>query len=241
LSPKTKRKKYLGCLIAFRIFLRVTKVVFLRQKEFENSGAYVRPQSFVIKESRTEKNVNGHPVIEPITLTGQFVPFRHVLKGFLELLSVLTDVLEYVEKLEKSFHETGYMENIIQGELWRNKIKPRFPGKQMLPLRFSFDDYETNKELGAHTGVHKLGAGYVKIGCLPPKFASTLENMFLAVLFHFSDRTCGNRAVFRKVIEEIKFREDTGISVCTSEGLSQIYFTLALVEGFNLGSNSILE
>jgi len=63
--------------------------------------------------------------------------------------------------------------NIIQGKLWKETIAPKFLDKLVLIL--CFDDYETNKELGSHTGVHKftyllVGTSYCKIACLPLEF-----------------------------------------------------------------------
>ena len=109
-----------------------------------------------------------------------------------------------------------------------------------MPLVLAFDDYETNKELGTHTCVHKMGAGYVRIASIPPQFQAALENIFLAVLFHSEDRHCGNHKVFRKLIEELLFLEETGISVVTGDCVQQVYFACILVIGDNLGANGIL-
>ena len=145
-----------------------------------------------------------------------------------------------MESLESSYTESGPIENVIQGDLWREVIKPKFAGKTVLPLGFNFDDYETAWELGTHTGVYKLGAGYLQILSLPPTFRSALENIFLVLLIHSGDRVLGNQKVFRKVIEEFKFLEKVGIPVKTSEGVTQVYFALELVFGDNLGANGIL-
>jgi len=126
------------------------------------------------------------------------------------------------------------MEKIIQGDLWKNVIYPKFTGKDVLPLEFNFDDYETNKELGTNTLVHKLGAGYVKIGCLPPKARSLLENIFSAVLYHSCDRALGNEKVFRKVIAELKYLEEEGVRIVLPDGtVKRVYFALSLVTGDN--------
>lgn len=110
----------------------------------------------------------------------------------------------------------------------------------MLPLILYFDDYDTNKELKTHTGVHKLGATYCKIACLPPEFQSSLENIFLVNLFHSSDKIFGNVNVFRKVLTELKYLEDTGITVVTKDIITQVYFAMCLFAADNLGANNIL-
>jgi len=127
----------------------------------------------------------------------------------------------------------------VQGELWQKKVKPKFVDKCVLPLSFYFDDYEAN-ELGSHTGVHKLGAGYTKVLCFPPQFHSKLENVMLTVLFHSSDKAFGNRKLFRKVISEFNFLEDVGILVSLPDKTVRLYFTPVLITGDNLGANGTL-
>lgn len=130
--------------------------------------------------------------------------------------------------------------NIIQGKLWRENIALKFLDKVVLPLILYFDDYETNKELGSHTGVHKLGATYCKIACLPPEFESSLENIFLVNLFHSTDKVFGNANIFRNVLNELKYLEDSGIPIVTEDEIIQVYFAMCLFIGNNLGANSIL-
>ncbi|KAJ1528927.1 hypothetical protein ONE63_007296 [Megalurothrips usitatus] len=188
---------------------------FKRQSEIEKSGAYIKPKSFSLGTALEDRVENGCVVKVPVNLIGQFIEFRYVLKGFLELPGVFDEILTYVRHLE-------------------------FGDKFVLPLSFSYDDYETNKELGTHTGVYNMGAGCICISCLPPKFRSQLENIFLVLLIHAGDRVKGNAETFRKVIDELKYLEEEGISVVTSDGNVTVYFALALVYGDNKGANGVL-
>lgn len=141
----------------------------------------------------------------------------------------------------KTFENTSdSLCNIIQGKLWKENIAPKFLDKVVLPLILYFDDYETNKELGSHTGVHKLGATYCKIACLPPEFQSSFENIFLVNLFHSTDKVFGNANIFCKVLNELKYLEDISITVVTEDEIIQVYFAMCLFTGDNLGANNIL-
>ncbi|KAK3932764.1 LOW QUALITY PROTEIN: Glutamate racemase 2 [Frankliniella fusca] len=199
-------------------------------------GSYVPPEPFVIGQALIEKNIEGNVVMEPTTLTGQFIPTRKVLKGFLELPGVLSTILQYMEKLESD--TSGRVENILQGTLWKEKIKPKFEGKIVLPIVFKFDDYEPNKSLGAHAGVYNLGAGYA------PLLASTIprctREYFLSTLFHTCDKFFGNEKLFRKVLAKLKFLEEKGIYVVPFEGTFHIFFALCIAGGDNKGANEIL-
>lgn len=214
------------------------ETTYKRHKEFENCGSYIPPEPFVIGQSLMEKYVNTNLVLEPTTLTGQFIPTRKVLKGFLELPGVLSTILQYMEKLESD--TSGRVENIVQGKLWKDKIKPKFPGKIVIPVVFMFDDYESGKSLGSHAGVYNLGAGYVRLPSLPPQFQGALENIFLSVLFHTCDKYFGNDKLFRKVIAELKFLEEEGIYVVTPEETFHVFFALCICGGDNKGANEIL-
>ena len=211
---------------------------YLRLKEFQSCGAFIPPEPFVIGQALNETTVNGETVMEPVALTGQFVPMRKVLKGFLELRGVLKSILDYIVKLEAD--QSNVLENIIQGDLWKEKIKPKFEGKTVLPINFFCDDYETNKALGAHAGVHNLGAGYVRLPCIPPEYQGVLENIFLFVLFHSTDKYFGNDKLFRKVVNELLFLEEEGIVVVLPEGKYRVYFSLCISGGDNKGANEIL-
>jgi len=210
---------------------------YLRMKQFESCGSFIKPETYVIGTTLDEKNSGGEIVIVPTLVNGQFIPLRSVLKGFLELPNVLKTILNYMKILENS---SDLLCNIIQGKLWKETIAPKFLDKLVLPLILYFDDYETNKELGSHTGVHKLGATYCKIACLPPEFQSSLENVFLVNLFHSTDKVFGNANIFRKILNELKYLEDIGITVVTENEIVQIYFAMCLFTGDNLGANSIL-
>lgn len=88
--------------------------------------------------------------------------------------------------------------------------------------------------------MHKLGATYCRIACLPPEFQSSLENIFLVNLFHSSDKVFGNSNIFRKVLHELKYLKDTDITVVTENETIQVYFAMCLFTEDNLGANSIL-
>lgn len=95
--------------------------------------------------------------------------------------------------------------------------------------------------LGSHKGAAKCGAVYLSIPVLPPSMQSKLKNIFLFTLFNTKDRVkYTNKIMFAKPIEELQFLQNQGISVTVNVNTRQIYYILALIEGDNLGLNSIL-
>ncbi|KAE8741237.1 hypothetical protein FOCC_FOCC013223 [Frankliniella occidentalis] len=236
------------CDVSNEVQSKVTKVFSALSKPFEGletehsrfvslskKGVFHYPESFVCGR-------NGREV-----LTGQFISMKLTLKRFLELPGVLPAVQKYVNSLQ---HEMvmGVISNFIQGEYWQKKCSEDFVGKFVLPLFFHFDEVEMGNGLGTHCNIHKLGASYVKCPGIPPEFQSMLENHFLVLLFHASDRKADNQflqasnnaVIFNKVIDEMNDLRTNGLTCDTDEGMFTIYFDLGLILGDNAGLHSIL-
>lgn len=125
--------------------------------------------------------------------------------------------------------------------MW-NEVKLKFPNKVVFPLYLFYDDFEPNNPLGSKSGIYKIGAVYISLASIPVQYASLLENIFSTQLNFSTDRAqYGNKKVFYKIIQELKYLEIEGIEIQTSSGKKvQVYFTLLLILGDNLGLNSIL-
>lgn len=216
----------------------------LRLQAFKSTGAYIAPKPFNINPTSNELEVVNEQeifddvVIQPDMLTGHFVPLDIVLKGFLEIPNVLDQILSYMKYLST---ENTVMENVTQGHLWKSVILPKFKDKIVLPLNVYFDEFEPDNTLGSHSGVHKMGPVYCEIACLPPEFQGSLENKFLALMFHATDRGIGNKEVFRPLLNILQFLENEGISVVLPSGIVyQVYFALAVFIGDNAGLHGVL-
>ena len=147
----------------------------------------------------------------------------------------LNDILSYVEDLKA---ETETISNFVQGELWKSKLEQFAEDEIVLPLFIFFDDFECNNPLGPNSG--KLGAVYASIPCLPPECKSALQNIFLALLFNSKNsEEFTNEKVLAPLLEELKFLEESGIFVETSDGSKKVKWALGLVLGDNLGVHQL--
>lgn len=88
----------------------------------------------------------------------------------------------------------------------------------------------------------KLGAVYVSFGsCIPSEFQSSLNYIFLALLFIANDRKeFGNTNIFKELINEINYLQRNGINVNEENQNYTIYFSLSLIIRDNLGLHSML-
>lgn len=199
------------------------------------SQFYVCPQSYRIGIAEKVTKVGEITILTPITLTGQYISIKHVLKQFLELPDVFDTILTNIENLNNSDKFT----NIIQSPLWKNIKDSYFKNRLVLPLFVYFDDVEPDNHTGSHAGDHSIGALYYQIPCISQHHLSTLENIFVASIFLSKDRCLNNADVFRPIINELKDLETNGILVHTTTGDQQVYFCLCLLLADNLGLYSI--
>lgn len=123
------------------------------------------------------------------------------LKSFLELPDVFNKILDYQLAMENSEPENA-LKNLIQGSLWKSfEVDKK---RIVFPLIIYFDDFEVGNPLGTHAGRYKIGAIYYSIATIPPEYSSRLENIFVACLFHSSDRSrFDNQTVLKPLIDEL--------------------------------------
>ncbi|XP_057322494.1 uncharacterized protein LOC130665881 [Microplitis mediator] len=127
---------------------------------------------------------------------------------------------------------------MLKSPLWDSKIVLGTSAMLKSPLWDS--KIVLGNGLGSHAGVHKLSGTYISIPCLPPHF-QTLNSIFHAVIYSSKDRQeFGNYAVYRTLIEELRFLDKHGVELDLPQGKTKIYFKLGLILGDNLGLHSIL-
>lgn len=77
--------------------------------------------------------------------------------------------------------------------------------------------------------------------CLPVEIKSSLDSIYLLLLFSAKDRKeFGNKIVFKAIVEELKYLFQKGTEIKTKDGIKTVYFQLGLILGDNLGLHSLL-
>lgn len=210
----------------------------LRLRYFENSNYLIPPISYYVGNMPTCKKTDTNTYFNIQAATAHFIPLRKIFQHFMELPNVLQLTLRHIREMNKCCSKDYF--DFLTSPLWRD-ISKNYGDGIVIPIFLFYDDFEINNPLGSHAGIHKLGAAYILLAGTPLKYHSTLDNIFLALLCHSSDRTThGNRATFNILFEELKFLETNGIEVVSNNKRYKIYFTLTLILGDNLGVNSIL-
>lgn len=122
--------------------------------------------------------------------------------------NLLEETLQYVNIITNS--ASGVIEHFVQGSFCQSR-RELHGNKLVLPLFLQVDDFEPLNALGSHSSIHKMGAAYISVPCLPPVYLSQLSNIFLVLLYHSSDRVqFGNRIIFKPLIEEFNYCKRSG-------------------------------
>lgn len=104
-----------------------------------------------------------------------------------------------------SMESNNIISNIVQAESYK-KLQAKYSNRIIIPLIFYYDKFEVNDSLDSHTGIHKIGAVYYSLPCIPPNAYSHLVNIQVALLFNGYDRKeFGNKNTFLPLIKELKF------------------------------------
>lgn len=208
---------------------------YKRFQYFQELGEFIPPRSYDICK-REERARGDGATLTMKSVTGVYIPLREVFTKFFYLPHALEDTLSYMASLSS---RDNWFCNVTQGSVWQRKIARFKLDDIVLPLVLYYDDLEPNEPLGAHC--EPLGCSYVQIASLPPEYSSTLENIFLALLFDADNRSVyGNRKVFQPLLDELHFLETEGIDIQTNEkGKVKLYLVVALIIGDNKALNEI--
>lgn len=215
---------------------------YKRVQYFEKCEKLIKPVEYnlgVLQEQK--RNKNGEVILNLKNSFSYYIPMNKILKSFLEIPEVFRTIIDYQEKFlcDQNYGKNGLMSNIIHGSLWKNR-KNVCDKKHILPIILYFDDFETGNPLGSHAGFYKMGAVYFTIATIPPEYGTRLENIFLAYIFHSTDRVhYGNEITFNIIINQLNQLENEGIFIETEQGTHNIFFSLAAIIGDNLGIHSI--
>lgn len=225
----------------FKATLKKFNTSHKRSKILKKERDFLELIEFVVGERsrKIKRSCDGQVKMISNYATGILFPLREMLKKNFETPSVYDLVFRYKEKLE---NETNVISNFVQSKLWKRTVAD-LPNnsKQILPLFLFYDDFETGNALGSHAGTNKLGGVYISLPFLPPEYQSSLSSILHALLFWSKDREeFGNFAVFRTLLDELKFLESEGIELDLPQGKTTVYFKLGLVIGDNLGLHSLL-
>ncbi|XP_032458006.1 uncharacterized protein LOC116738689 [Nasonia vitripennis] len=195
------------------------------------------PEPFGIRKTFTEIIRENKTVFVESSVFGYCLPLTHSLKYFLEIPGLALIIINNVKKLSV---ESNVICNVMQGKFWKKNVINDAINTYILPLFVYYDDIEVGNALGSHSGTNKFGVTYVSIACLPANIASLLDSIIFSTIVRSEDmKQCTNVSIFRKLITELNFLRDTGITITVDNVLTVFKFQTVLIVGDNLGLNAI--
>lgn len=99
---------------------------------FLKKQTYIKPESIVIGERLEKVKRMGIKRLAPITCEHfiplrseeHFIPLRKVLKSFFSLENVLSDTLNFMNRLSRDCDLNAAIENFIHGSFWQKRMEP---------------------------------------------------------------------------------------------------------------------
>lgn len=166
------------------------------------------------------------------TVTFQYVPIKPLLKMLVEktdLLKIASQHLPSNDGLFRDFQDGLYAQH--------HEV---LSSRNCISLVIYIDDFEVTNPLSPKAGTHKLGAVYFTFSNIPPKYRSTLKNMFLLMLFNSGDaKMYGYQPIFEQFVKDMNELVTDGLLVHTDTFQGNVKFSVAQVVGDNLGINSL--
>jgi len=211
----------------------------LRMKYLVSNDLFIIPKTIVVGYTKEKKTVLGEDRLLMVPVQGHFLSLKRNLKAFFELPDIYKTATKF---MNESLSNNETMISFLDGSTWK-KMRRNFSDKIVFPIYLYYDDVELGNPLGSHSGIHKMGCIYYSVVAFPPEYLSALENIFIAFLFHSTDRGINkvtNEIMFSSLINELKDLQTNGITIQVDSVEITIFFALGLVLGDNLGLNSIL-
>ncbi|CAC5390282.1 unnamed protein product [Mytilus coruscus] len=163
----------------------------------------------------------------------QYIPIFQTLE---KLLSH-DDVFSYLI----NDHQSGenYLRDFCDGDLFRNHALFS-SGHTALQIIFYFDEFTASNPIGHKVKNFKIGAFYMTLGNIPPKYRSQLYTIQLVALCMSSLlKTHGFKEVLQPLFYDLKLLETEEITIIKSDGDHKFYGSLSVVLADNLGAHGI--
>ncbi|XP_055842787.1 uncharacterized protein LOC129909740 [Episyrphus balteatus] len=186
---------------------------------------------FTINDELQNVYRNGINCHEDYTTTGVLLPLEFQFRKTFEKNDLLIKTITEIKKISS---DESNISHFIKGKAWQKKLELFSSSETVIPYFLYMDDAEINNPLGSHAD--PISFIYYSFPVIPGK-----SDVNLAALFKARDyKSFGNKKCLYALIEKIKFLEETGINIATSEGIKNVHFVMALLIGDNLGLNAIL-
>lgn len=205
-----------------------------QDKHFHKSLGVVKPLRYPIGREFRSSKVKGKQR-NTSKLQQEEVVFVPIV-SVVEKLVNHPDYNRFVEEGQLS-NNSHFLDNYMKGEKSKtNKVLKEHPDA----LRFVlyYDDVEVCSPLKSRAGNQKLGAFYMYLDNIPPKYRSKISNIFVVAVVNtnfIKVDSHGYDAVLEHIVKDLK-RFEQGVLLKNNK---RVFGTLIAVIGDNLASNGV--
>lgn len=169
--------------------------------------------------------------------TGTLMPMQYQMRKFFESGDVFKTIMAYEQKIKNE----NKLNHFINGSVWKEKLSALSADRIVIPYHLYLDDTQLNNALGTHCLKGLESCVYYTFPTIPSKYASRLENIFVAMLFSAADDSkFGTNCCFERLVDELNTLATDGIKIVVDGVETVIYFVLGLYLGDNLSLNKSL-
>jgi len=186
----------------------------------KETNKIVLPQTLVIDESKPKQSF-------------QYVSIIDVLKSILSH----DDIVDHFTSRKQ--RSDSIMEDFCDGSLFKSDTF-FLENLSALSIHLYSDEFEVCNPIGAKKGKHKIVAFYYTVGNFHPKYRSQMRWIFLALLVrqqYLNDSSY--HAVLQPVIRDLRYLEETGVTVLTNVGIQTFKAKLVSLSADNLSAHVI--
>ncbi|KAJ6642692.1 hypothetical protein Bhyg_07646, partial [Pseudolycoriella hygida] len=165
---------------------------------------------------------------------GTFMPLQCQIKKFFEEKDVFATIMQN----ERKIRNENQLNHFINGSIWKSKLSAYNADQTVIPYYLYSDETQVNNALGTHCAKGLQSCVYYTFPTIPGKYASRLENIFVAMLFSAKDEdNFGSNSCYEKLVEELDKLARERIEILVDGVEKVIFFVLGVFLGDNKSLN----
>lgn len=217
--------------------LREQSTAYRRKKQFRNNELFVSPKELTLglkwEMIRDKKSKIAVPRLTQCKF--QYVPMIDTIRALFKRRDFRK---AFMEHNIQSRHDCipGIYKDFCCGKLCsENELFSSNP--LTIRIQIANDDFEICNPLGSKATIQKLSAFYFTIQNIPPRYRSSLNNIFILCICHTDDlktEYTDINYIWRLVTREISYMETVGIDI--GDGIN-LKGALTMLSFDNLGAN----
>lgn len=198
---------------------------FLLLKELKLRNLYKAPIQYTIHNEVSLITSCNNPTFDEKETKGVLMPLKFQFKAIFELPMVFDKTVQRMKELKLD----SKISNFYSCKLMHNKLRSFSTTDIVIPFSLYIDSFEINNLLGSHHGTQAITGVYYSFPTMPTEFLSSLDNIFVAMIFKSDDnKRFGNALCLKQLVEAVKDMAVSGIEICVKGSKTKVFFRFGI-------------